>query len=342
MRLFTFNSDKTDEKNSLIKSSIFLLFIFLLLCSVTEIFWRSLAHTPSITDDMKLWALERKKLDKKEKKTIALIGASRILTDLSTDSLKNNFRDYTVSNLAITGQGCIAVLHNLAENENFNGIVLCDVTEDAIFKSDDSTLLKPYIDCYNKNIGLNSRINRQISTFIQSNLVTFDPHLNSLLIIGYLIDRHKLRPPRYIHTLQDRSIVADYSITDTLKIRNERIKARYDDFNRIEKPITTANFLESARLIEKDISKIRHRGGEVVFIRFPLSGELMKIDDYYFPKNLYWDSLSTIITAKTLHFRDFETLNKFNCPEFSHLDKKDMPVFTSALIKELIKQNIFK
>ena len=342
MRLFTSNSDKNSEHDTFIKSILLLLFVFLLMCSGFEIFWRGLGHRPSITDDMKLWSMEMKKLEKKDNKTIALIGASRIMTDLSTDSLRSNFPGYTISNLAITGQGCIAVLHELADNVNFSGLVICDITEDMILKSDDSTLLKPYINCFQKNFGLNSRINREISTVIQSNFVIFDPHLNLILIAGYLVDRHKLRPPRYIHTLPDRSIVADYSQTDSIKIKEVRIKARYNDFQKLGNTITPYNFLKNLGIIQNDIAKINNRGGEVVFIRFPISGEILKIDDDYCPKNLYWDKLAGFISAKTIHFKDYETLRGFNCPDFSHLDIKDVPVFSSALINELKKLNFFR
>ena len=342
MRLFTSNSDKKEEQDTLLKSSLLMLFSFVLICTSTEIFWRALSHTPSVTDDAKLWSLERKKIDKKNPRIIALIGASRIMTDLSTDSLRSNFPDYQICNLAITGLGCISALHNLAEDENFKGIVFCDVTEDIILKSDDSIALKPYFDCYKKSFGFNALINREISTFIQSNFVIFDPHINLILVAGYLADRHRLRPPRYIHTIPDRSIITDYSITDTLKIKEERIKARYEDFRKIGKPITTDNFLMSLVSMEKDISKIKRRGGEVVLIKFPVSGELKKIDDSHFPKELYWDKMINVISANTIHYINYKNLNGFNCPDYSHLDKKDVPIFSNRLICIMKKLDFFR
>jgi hypothetical protein len=70
-----------------VKSWIFAIVITASLLLSLEIFWRSNGHSPTIVDDQRLWAMERSKIGKSQKE-IALLGSSRMQTDISTSTFR--------------------------------------------------------------------------------------------------------------------------------------------------------------------------------------------------------------------------------------------------------------
>ena len=78
----------------------------------------------------------------------------------------------------------------------------------------------------------------------------------------------------------------------------------------------------------------------MVFVRFPTTDEHWEIDEKVFPKRVYWDQVERLTGGKTIHFRDVPSLANFDCPDTSHLDYRDAPKFTAALLDELIKRDV--
>jgi hypothetical protein len=97
-------------------------------------------------------------------------------------------------------------------------------------------------------------------------------------------------------------------------------------------------FKDRIHYINELVSAIEKRGGKVVFVRFPTSKKIWDIDEGRFPKSLYWDVFAELSLAKTLHFKDFESLSGFDLPDGSHLDQKDKVEFTENLA-EIIFRN---
>ena len=342
MGSFFFRNKGGKESGTLLKSTLLTLFIFIIMFAGAELFWRSNNHKPSIVDDMKLWSVERDKIEKGGKNSIILLGASRMLTDFSPAILKANYPEYIISNLAISGQGCISVLNDLANSSNFNGTAICDITEEVILRSDDSISFEPYKNYFHNNFKLNTKINREITTFLQSEFAIFCPYLNLLKVAGDFAEKHRLRTPRYVVNYPDRSVLGDFALIDTFKLQKERLQSAKDVYAGFSKSISTDNFFSGAKNLEKNVNKIRSRGGDVVFVRFPTSGEYLKLDEYYFPKSIYWDKLSDSTNLKTINSLDYPTLRLFHCPDYSHIDKKDVGKFTVNLIGELRKMKVLK
>ena len=78
----------------------------------------------------------------------------------------------------------------------------------------------------------------------------------------------------------------------------------------------------------------------MVFIRFPTTDEHWDVDEQVFPKHVYWDQLGRLTGAETIHFRDVPSLAHFDCPDTLHLDYRDAPEFTGALLDELVTQGV--
>jgi hypothetical protein len=103
-------------------------------------------------------------------------------------------------------------------------------------------------------------------------------------------------------------------------------------------PPTIETYLEMGNRVETYVQNIQARGGKVIIVNFPMSGEVAELTETAFPKQNFWDVWAATTSAKTIHFKDYPQL-QFDCPDESHLAAKDAPIFTEALVK-IIYQDI--
>jgi len=90
-----------------------------------------------------------------------------------------------------------------------------------------------------------------------------------------------------------------------------------------------------ARVIHRAVSsvrKIREKGGDVIFVRYPSSGPVRDLENVLTPRARYWDRLVQETEAFSIHFEDHESLKYFHCPEGGHLTQADRGEFTRRLI----------
>ena len=334
--LSTFNSKNMYWKRSWILAIV----VSLVFLSCLEYFWRSQGHQPAIVDDMRLWSLQRDKVGTTAHEVV-LLGSSRMQADVSTKTLKELLPTYNIINLSTDGSCANAALRDLAEDEKFSGLVLCDMTAQCLLFGDGKILGQhAYPRYYHRVFNLNNKINRIIATTVQKKLTVVDPYLNLQKILGLVLTKRELRQPNYLTTDEDRTRSADYTKTNlglhTAK-RIENIKVFYQKlYPSIKKDL----FHDNVKSLENAVKRIQMRGGKVVFIRFPVSGEHWDIDEKYFPKEIYWDLFSHITNAETIHFKDVKFLSNFDCPDTSHLDVRDKPEFTRQLYLKLIKKGV--
>lgn len=83
------------------------------------------------------------------------------------------------------------------------------------------------------------------------------------------------------------------------------------------------------------VDRLRRRGGKIVFVRFPVSGELKAFEDKATPRTGIWDRLLRETQAPGIYFEDFPELASFTCPEWSHLSAGDSIEFTKRLVPHL-------
>ena len=83
------------------------------------------------------------------------------------------------------------------------------------------------------------------------------------------------------------------------------------------------------------VEKLRARGGKIVFVRLPVSGGLMQLEDQTTPRAKIWEPLLQRTTAPGIHFEDYPELAGFTCPEWSHLSAGDSVEFTKRLAPHL-------
>ena len=99
-----------------------------------ELYLRDKGFENSFNDDPALWAHQRSLVYKPVDQSTIFIGSSRIKFDLDIETWKQITNDFPVQ-LACVGSTPIPVLINLADDENFKGRVVVDVTEGLFFST---------------------------------------------------------------------------------------------------------------------------------------------------------------------------------------------------------------
>lgn len=331
------SSTSNSKDPSWCKSWLLALIIAAVLLSALEIFWRVNAHQPTIVNDQRLWAMERHKIGKSQKE-IVLLGSSRMETDISINTLRQLAPGYNIINLSADGSCANAVLRDLAIDLNFNGTVIVETTSECLMFGDMTPLSQQfYVDYYHKSYNLNIALNRHIATFIQKRVIVIDPYLNLTKVAGDLIIKRKLRTPNYLSTYEDRSCSANYTKLDIEHHKDMRLKKVDTHYRQLAPGISLGTLMEQLPSLDKAVKAIEMRGGHVVFVRFPVSGEHWIMDEKYFPRALYWDPIIPKISARVIHFKDIDEMNTLKCPDTSHLDVRDTEKFTTQLFNELVK-----
>ncbi len=303
---------------------------FIALFGGLELFWRAQGHAPSINDSQSLWAQQRALINKNagNPKTTVLVGASRIQLGFDTQVFRETYPDRPLVNLAIDGSPSAAVLRDLALDDDFKGLVIASVKADW-FSRDKWGLSQGYVTRYHKDYknSLDRQFNTAVTLWLQEHFVVFQHNLGVRSLLKALIN-HELPDPFYLRTYPDRSRAADYSKMHNVNAHKEERVRRMRVIDQNEKPQSFDSWREDLKAVAGWVEAIQSRGGQVIFIRFPTSGEHWEIDERRYPRNEFWDQLSRLTAAPTLHFQDIDGMSDFELPDTSHLDAKDRAEFT--------------
>ena len=301
---------------------------------------RSQGHEPYVVDDKALWALHRGRAHPRaQERVIVLAGASRMQLDVVPSELEAALPGWRVVQLAIDGAHPLAVLRDMAEDESFDGVVLCAV-KPMSFCLRQHGAQQPWVDYYHRQWrtagAFDDLVNRHVATFLQQRFVVFTPHANPRWLL-----LHNLQPePAHVITYPDRSRLGFFrrragregaprsprSLTTRkpfLRKDMDQYRARLDEW------------LPDVRRVRPWVERIRRRGGRVVFISLPLSGGTRKGMEAMYPIDVFWDRIAEATGATTIHYQDSEGMVGYVCPDGSHLDATDAPEFTRALAEEL-------
>lgn len=300
-----------------------------------EMLWRSMGHLPSVTDDMLLWSYYRSQVySKNGNKRIVILGSSRSMLGVVPEVLNRYFPSNWAIHLAVDGHNPYATFKDLAEDPNFDGIILFDATEKAFFPGNQRAQ-EEWVQYYKKIWSSWSRfekiMNMHIRVFLQSRLVIFSSWLNLRQLSIY----HFNIPPAYYYFRPDRYRPAFYYSRMTPEQLEEHRRRRLEIAGSrlsVPTPEMEQEFEEILRdQVKPLVDKLRAKGGEIIFLRMPTCGEHWEIDESQFPKEQFWDKIQPITGAVAIHFKDYESLSYFDCPDYSHLDATEAPEFTANL-----------
>jgi hypothetical protein len=250
--------------------------------------------------------------------------------------------------LAIEGSSPLPVLHDLANDPNFKGLLVVDATEGLFFSNGPSAADKP-----NKNIKYYhdltpaQRASFVLNRWLESKLVFLDKehfslsgHLDALEIPSRpRVFMMPIFPADFDRNTFDRQMyMTERFVADTsLQQRVSGIWKFFGEMAKKAPPMPQETLDAIFQSVKEDTDKIRSRGGVVIFVRPPSSGPALMGESFAFPREKYWERLLALTGCPGIHFADYPPIAHFVCPEDSHLKPADAVTFTRHLI-EAMKQ----
>jgi hypothetical protein len=322
----------------------------LVLAAAWEIKCRSWGYAPTLNDTPDLWAMRRNAV---KPDSMVIIGDSRAWFDLDLDEIEHGLGQRPVQ-LAIPGSCAYPVLANLADDPSFHGTVICSVVP-IMFFAPGGPPVQNSLDAINRRRTqtVAQKASNEIGMFLEEHIAFLK---EDDLTMGELLKRLPIPNrtgalvgpplPPYFETV-DRErrarMVPQCAVAGPLQ---DRVKYGWlplftppplptyippDVFLRGMADAVEARFKDAASAV----MKIRARGGKVVFVRLPVSGELRKLEDRATPRTGRWDRLLRDSGAPGIYFTDYPELAGFTCPEWSHLSAPDSVEFTHRLVPHL-------
>src|SRR3954469_22367311 len=127
------------QKRVFLKAGILALVLISATIASWEMYLRHQGRGISYDDGGSLWSDKRKQVYEPSDKATVFIGSSRIKYDLDIPTWENLTGDHAIQ-LANVGSSPRLILDNLAEDKNFKGKLIIDVTEFLFFAE------APYVD----------------------------------------------------------------------------------------------------------------------------------------------------------------------------------------------------
>jgi len=335
-----------------LKQSLVLALALALLSLVSwELYLRSKGRVPDLNDDKNLWARQRARVDELGRDDVILTGSSRVLFDIQIYAWQKATGRRPLQ-LASPGSSPLPIFHDLVQNTNFAGTVVVGVTEGLFFSTTFPEAMpwaraQNKVDHYHKRTYA-QRLNFALSLPFQKNLAMVsineeewsdDTNLKALLAAIEFGNRtgEEPFPPFNNFSFSDdlrNTRMSDRMATDTAFAATvQRVWGAMRRFHREpEKEATLAFFLADARAFKA-------RGGNLILLRCPSSGPLAAGEAEAFPRQEFWDELVRQSGARAYHYQDYEALNGFECPEWSHLSGPDADLFTRAWVRILKQDN---
>ncbi len=332
-------------KSTLAKAGILAFCLVLIVVLSWEYYLRGKGFETTFNDDPALWTHQRDRAYEPADKSTVFIGSSRIKFDLDIPTWESITGNKAVQ-LACVGSTPIPVLENLANDKNFKGRLVIDVTEGLFFSTAGGNSRRPDENLnYFKERTPAQRASFYINKWLESNFVFLDKEwlsLNACLGNIMLNDRKGVYnfhgfPSDFGRVRFNRQeYMTDRFSADT--VLQNKVKAIWAGFIKMSKepPASGAKLDSILNRVKTSVDKIRERGGQVFFVRTPSSGPYYHMgESKVFAREKYWDRILSATNSQGIHFADYPAISNFICPEFSHLSQKDAIVFTKEFIRIL-------
>ena len=297
---------------------------------------------PSVRDGAELWSAYRQRCrtgGPGGTSPVVTLGSSRFMLGIDPAVLSTTIGRPVIS-LAIDASSPIPVLRDLAMDEHFNGIVLCEIG--AFLKKGtpqwQQWTEKPeqYLRYFASRTAM-SDIEALLAATLQSHFVFLLPELNPRTLFADVLSRQLDLRPAYLRMRPDRYRPADYERVD----RPRQLKHWIDVFGDLGPPLTAEDLMSFVAETNGFVSRIQRRGGEVVFLRMVSSDGVRTVEDQHSPR-WQWDLFAQKTEGIAIHYEDVPTLRFFRAAEGSHLDYRSVDAFSRALGGELIQRGAVK
>lgn len=332
----------------LTKSAVCMLLLVVVSVFLWEYYWRDKGFSVAYDDDEALWAKNRSLVYQPQESSTVFIGSSRIQFDLDIPVWEKNTGEHAVQ-LALHGACPRLALENLANDEKFKGKLIIDVTEGLFFSPGEDGEMSKRVK-YLKEVTPAQKVSARLGFGLESQLVFLDKDffsMNALLKDLRIPNRKGVRPdgifPKkfsYVNFRRQEIMMDEFEKETSMQNQVTGLWAMWGALSK-DPGIRGDTLQKIFDEVKTSITKIKARGGKVIFIRTPSSGGYWANEPIQYPRAAYWDKLLTITNCAGIHFIDYPETKDMICPEWSHLKHSDAVLYTKALIGILKQQNWF-
>jgi hypothetical protein len=339
------------KDKSLIRPAIATFVIVIAIVLSYECYLRNKEITIDYDDGAPLWSDKRAMVYAPSDKAIVFIGSSRIKYDLDQATWKS-LTDVAAVQLAIEGSCPRPVLEDLANDTNFKGRLVVDVTEILFFSMappnletamNNAKYFHERTPAQKASFELNALAESQF-VFLNKDYFSLNARLDQLALQSRPgVFMMPLFPLNFSKVTFDRQNYMNEEFLHNPAEINQ-VKGNWEFFAKMSKmaPPTPPEAYEAIfKTVKEQVKKIKSRGGEVVFIRTPSSGVYLQGENMAYPKAKYWDRLLKETDCFGIHFMDYPALDHFQCPELSHLSQSDSRLYTKEFFRILSQQKGF-
>ena len=304
-----------------------------------ETYWRQWDATPGYRNSAGAWAEQRARINAGEGDATVLVGTSRLLFDVQLPVWERLAGTRPIQ-LSLEGTSPLPVLEDLADDPDFTGRVVVDVTPGLFFSG--YALRGDAVQHYRQR-GPSQRSGHWLSKHVlESRLAFYDPDfalpkvvrrqawparpgmrtwtdVRKLMVLGP--DRNAHMWPRVETDAQYRALARS--------IWAEGLEGPLPGMDTLQKK-SAAIEAQIARTL-KALDKLRARGVRIVFVRPPSGGRLHAHEEQHLPRAQTWDVLLARSGLPGVHFEDHAGMRGLDLPEWSHLSAADARRYTSLL-----------
>jgi len=310
------------------------------LTAAWELYWREIGFvTHDYVDTPSLWATQRRRAT--GDRTV-LIGSSRMYFDVNLRAWAEETDGPRPIQLSLVGTSPRGLLTELANDSTVRGLVVVGVTPGIFFRTRRGYLgdFPERAERESPSEWLGQRLFMAMERAFA--FIDWDTRLGTILERqpipvreGMILDRavrkvSRTRPARQ-GWLEPR--ILEDSVYRQL-VRDIWMDGDDSPDRRPSPPADSVTALIAE--LDRDIGRIRARGGDVAFVRFPSSGRVLESEHRDFPRERYWDRLAREVDAVAIYYQDHPALSGYQTPEWSHLSRDDAQRFTRALVPILM------
>jgi hypothetical protein len=332
------------EKHMSARSAILALVLVLTFFISWELYLRHKGAVPDYDDSPALWAHTRAMVYEPADKATVFIGSSRIKYDIDIVTWESLTHTHAIQ-LAMVGSSPRHFLTDLANDPNFKGRLVVDVTE-VLFFSDHGDVSPDAGIAYYKKETPAQKVSFILDKPVEPRLVFLNEDhyaLNALLERFHFHDRPGVYPfldfpVGFDATQFNRQTKMTPEFVANAAKQNQ-VKGIWGYLASDPTPPMSGKALDDVmQSVKSDVDKIKARGGDVIFTRTPSSGGFFMGEQKGYPRVAYWDKLLAVTGCKGIYFKDYPALAGFVCPEMSHLKPADAVIFTKNIIPILQKE----
>ncbi len=269
-----------------------------------------------------------------------LAGTSRTQVGLDPKALARHLPGWTVIQLAIDGTHGTATVLDLSLDPRFRGVVVCDTLGPAEMTPDRVRNQQPYVETFRTKRGTLEPWGYSVSAAVQEHLVLLNPALSLKSVMSSLLSSRQLPSVSRLITRSDRLRMADYQGQDLEPLR-QRWRELNANLAKGDEAARRGLATEHSRFFHEVATRLEARGAKLVLLRMPRSPSLDDVKRSAFPDDWWWPAHAANPHLIAVDAAAEPRLSGYQCPDASHLDRRDLNAFASDLYHVLASRGAF-